>query len=73
MDEVVPLGAQEAHPEDVEVLPAHVLGAQGNVWTEFMKTPERVEYMAYPRALAMAERAADVDPGERVVQVMGDL
>jgi hexosaminidase len=36
---------------------AHVLGAQGNVWTEFMKTPERVEYMAYPRALAMAEVA----------------
>ncbi len=36
---------------------AHVLGAQGNVWTEFMKTPEQVEYMAYPRALAMAEVA----------------
>ncbi len=35
----------------------HVLGAQGNVWTEFMKTPERVEYMAYPRAVAMAEVA----------------
>jgi hexosaminidase len=34
---------------------AHVLGAQGNVWTEFMKTPAQVEYMAYPRALAMAE------------------
>jgi hexosaminidase len=35
----------------------HVLGVQGNVWTEFMKTPEQVEYMAYPRALAMAEVA----------------
>ena len=33
----------------------HILGAQGNVWTEFMKTPERVEYMVYPRALALAE------------------
>ncbi len=33
----------------------HVLGAQGNVWTEYMQTQEYVEYMAYPRALAMAE------------------
>ncbi len=33
----------------------HILGAQGNVWTEYMKTTEYVEYMAYPRALAMAE------------------
>lgn len=33
----------------------HILGAQCNVWTEYMKTPEQVEYMAYPRALAMAE------------------
>ena len=34
----------------------HVLGAQANVWTEYMKTPEKVEYMAYPRVLALAER-----------------
>ncbi len=34
---------------------AHVLGAQANVWTEYIKTPEHVEYMAYPRALALAE------------------
>lgn len=32
-----------------------IIGAQGNVWTEYMKTPEKVEYMAFPRALAMAE------------------
>jgi hexosaminidase len=35
----------------------HVLGPQGNVWTEYIKTPEHVEYMAYPRALALAEVA----------------
>ncbi len=34
---------------------SYVLGAQANVWTEYMKTPERVEYMAYPRVLAMSE------------------
>ncbi len=33
----------------------HVLGAQGNVWTEYLKTDDAVEYMAYPRALALAE------------------
>jgi hexosaminidase len=33
----------------------YILGAQGNVWTEYMKTPEQVEYMAYPRAAALAE------------------
>lgn len=33
----------------------YVLGAQGNIWTEYMKTPEQVEYMAFPRILAMSE------------------
>ncbi len=33
----------------------HVLGAQGNVWTEYITSPEKVEYMAFPRAIAMAE------------------
>lgn len=33
----------------------HILGGQGNVWTEYMKTEEKVEYMALPRMSAMAE------------------
>ncbi len=33
----------------------HVLGAQGNVWTEYMKTTDYVEYMVVPRLLALAE------------------
>ncbi|WP_088124910.1 beta-N-acetylhexosaminidase [Roseivirga misakiensis] len=33
----------------------HVLGAQANVWTEYMKTSDYVEYMAYPRVVALAE------------------
>ncbi|PSK82006.1 hexosaminidase [Prolixibacter denitrificans] len=33
----------------------YILGAQGNVWTEYMKTPERVEYMVFPRIAALAE------------------
>lgn len=33
----------------------HVLGAQGNVWTEYMPTSEKVEYMAFPRMIALSE------------------
>jgi hexosaminidase len=33
----------------------HVLGAQVNVWTEFIATPEYVEYMLLPRLAALAE------------------
>lgn len=38
-----------------ENLHHHILGAQGNVWTEYMKTTDKVEYMAFPRVSAMAE------------------
>ncbi len=33
----------------------HVLGAQANVWTEYMKTSDHVEYMVFPRLLALSE------------------
>jgi len=33
----------------------HIIGAQGNVWTEYMPKSEQVEYMAFPRVCAMAE------------------
>ena len=33
----------------------HVLGAQGQLWTEYMKDPKSVEYMAFPRMSALAE------------------
>ena len=35
----------------------HVIGTQGQLWTEYMYNPGQVEYMAYPRALALAEVA----------------
>mgnify|MGYP001479670314 FL=1 len=37
--------------EDAE----HILGAQGNVWTEYMATTDYVEYMVFPRMLALSE------------------
>ena len=33
----------------------YIIGAQANVWTQYMKTPEYVEYMVFPRAAALAE------------------
>ncbi|MFO7976478.1 MAG: beta-N-acetylhexosaminidase [Candidatus Hydrogenedentota bacterium] len=33
----------------------HILGAQAQLWTEYIKTPEHLQYMAFPRACAMAE------------------
>lgn len=33
----------------------HILGVQANLWTEYMRIPDRVEYMAFPRAAAVAE------------------
>jgi len=33
----------------------YVLGAQGNIWTEYIPTEAQVEYMAFPRILAMSE------------------
>ena len=46
--EPVPEGLE---PDEV----AHVLGAQGNLWTEYMHTMDHVFYMAYPRGAALAE------------------
>ena len=42
---------QELTPEEAK----HILGAQGNVWTEYIADGSHVEYMAYPRAIALAE------------------
>lgn len=33
----------------------HILGAQANIWAEYVPTTEHVEYMVFPRALALAE------------------
>lgn len=33
----------------------HILGSQVNLWTEYIHTGNKVEYMVFPRAVAMAE------------------
>ena len=45
-------------PAPAELTPdqqKYILGVQGNIWTEYINTPAEVEYMAFPRAVALAE------------------
>ena len=46
----------EPVPEELNTVEAkHILGAQGNIWTEYMKRSDHVEYMAFPRLSALSE------------------
>lgn len=40
---------------DDPVQRAHVIGAQANLWSEYIPTATQLWYMSYPRALALAE------------------
>jgi hexosaminidase len=42
---------KELSPEEAK----YILGAQANVWTEYIDTPEKVEYMVFPRMIALSE------------------
>ena len=42
-------------PELNEDEQKHILGLQGNVWTEYISTPRYLEYMACPRMFAISE------------------
>ncbi|MBE7517074.1 MAG: family 20 glycosylhydrolase [Chloracidobacterium sp.] len=42
---------KELAPDEVK----YILGGQANIWTEYLKKPENVEYMAFPRMLALSE------------------
>lgn len=50
----------------------YVLGAQGNVWTEYMANERKVEYMIFPRMAALSEvlwsqKKDSVDFGKRLL------
>ncbi|MCY3832415.1 MAG: beta-N-acetylhexosaminidase [Chloroflexi bacterium] len=43
-------------PDDIaEDKRHHILGGQGNIWTEYIPRAGHVEYMAFPRAIAIAD------------------
>jgi hexosaminidase len=39
-----------------------ILGIQGQLWSEYLRSQERLEYMAFPRIIALAERAWSKQP-----------
>uniref|UniRef100_UPI003216B95B glycoside hydrolase family 20 protein n=1 Tax=uncultured Draconibacterium sp. TaxID=1573823 RepID=UPI003216B95B len=46
----------EPVPEELNAKEAqHILGAQGNIWTEYMPNGKQVEYMIMPRMSALSE------------------
>ena len=46
----------EPIPDELDgSLHKYIIGAQGNVWTEYMKTSDHVEYMVFPRIFALSE------------------
>lgn len=46
----------EPVPKELDATAAkHVLGAQANIWTEYIPTSYHLEYMLYPRLLALSE------------------
>ena len=51
----------------------HILGVQANIWTEHMRTEDRVEYMTFPRAAALAEIAWSPADRDRLGVVLARL
>ncbi|MDB5250845.1 MAG: family 20 glycosylhydrolase [Flaviaesturariibacter sp.] len=48
--------AYEPVPAELDSAQAgFILGAQANVWTEYMSSPKKVEYMIFPRLSALSE------------------
>lgn len=42
-------------PGNDEAIASHILGAQGQLWTEYIADMKYLEYMTYPRACALSE------------------
>ncbi|MBN8678852.1 MAG: carbohydate-binding domain-containing protein [Chitinophagales bacterium] len=41
---------------------SNIVGIQGHLWSENIRTPEMLEYLAFPKILGLAERAWAQDP-----------
>ena len=55
--------AYEPMPAGVDAAKAkHVLGAQGNAWSEYLVTPYQVQHAIFPRAAALAETTWSAAP-----------
>jgi hexosaminidase len=60
----------QATPDQLRLDPnakGRLAGLQGQVWGENARSRERLEYLAAPRLVALAERAWTADPGWRLI------
>jgi hexosaminidase len=55
LEDVYKFDAAPDHLSEAER--AHIIGVQANIWTEHIRTDERVDLMTFPRAAALAEVA----------------
>lgn len=44
-----------------ELVKKHIIGVQGNAWTEYMQTNDRRDYQIFPKAMAIAETGWTLD------------
>ena len=49
----------------------HILGVQANLWTEYIHTPEHLEYMLLPRAAALSEVQWTQPEGKNLQRFIG--
>lgn len=66
----------EFNPIPAELTPEEarrILGAQGQLWTEYIPTPEHLEYMAFPRLVALAEVTWSGKPGREYADFLRRL
>ncbi len=57
MGRAVPAAALANRQRLTEQGARHILGIQGQLWAENLRSPAMLEYMAFPRMIALAERA----------------
>ena len=57
MGRAVPAAALADRQRLTEQGARHILGIQGQLWAENLRSPAMLEYMAFPRIIALAERA----------------
>jgi hexosaminidase len=49
----------------------HILGAQANLWTEYIAEPRQAEYMLFPRLFALAEVVWSPQKGRNYREFLG--
>jgi hexosaminidase len=66
--------AYEPVPATVAEQPARrILGAQAQVWSEYLRDPQAVGYMAFPRASALSEVVWSPRDGKELTDFLGRL